>query len=258
MIKESPRGYQQIRPGSIPGREPLDKIETRHRQMRRMFDAVAPRYDFLNRLLSLGIDRHWRKSAVRQLQLPRQGLVLDAASGTCDVALEIARQTEAGLRIVGTDISDRMLAQGRLKVLGGNLTNRISLIAAACESLPLPDNLFDGAVIAFGIRNVADRSAAMEEFCRALRPQARLIVLEFSEPPNPFFRLLYHGYFRWILPLVGAVFSEPAAYRYLPASVADFPSRREFKKMLETAGFVSVTHQDLSCGIVTLYTAIRP
>lgn len=235
----------------------MAKISNNHQQMRRMFDAVAPRYDLLNRFLSLGIDRRWRKCAVRQMRLPSEGLALDAASGTCDVALEIARQAPE-ICIVGTDISERMLAQGRQKVLRGGLANRISLVAAACETLPLPDNICDGAVIAFGIRNVAERSAAIKEFFRILRPQARLIVLEFSEPPNSFFRFLYHGYFRWVLPLIGAVFSEPAAYRYLPESVAEFPSRQEFKDLMGEAGFVSVTHQDLTCGIVTLYTAVHP
>jgi demethylmenaquinone methyltransferase/2-methoxy-6-polyprenyl-1,4-benzoquinol methylase len=232
--------------------------DTKHRHMRRMFDAVAPRYDLLNRLLSLGIDRHWRRCAVRQLRLPDRGLALDAASGTGDVALEMARQTPPALHVVGTDLSEQMLVQGRLKILGGPSAKRISLVAAACESLPLPDNLFDGAVIAFGIRNVADRPAALGELLRTLRPGARLVVLEFSEPPNPLFRILYHGYFRWLLPLIGGFFSEPGAYRYLPASVRDFPSRDDFKKLLETAGFVSVAHRDLTCGIVTLYFAVCP
>jgi demethylmenaquinone methyltransferase/2-methoxy-6-polyprenyl-1,4-benzoquinol methylase len=235
----------------------MDDLSPRHHRMRAMFDAVAPRYDLLNRLLSLGIDRRWRKRAVGQLPLEEGGLMLDAASGTCDVALEIIRQAPGALRVVAADLSEEMLRQGRIKLLSGSPAGRISLVGAACESLPLSDRRFNGAIIAFGIRNVADRPAALKELFRVLRPGGKLVVLEFSEPPNPAFRLVYHVYFHRLLPLVGALFSQPDAYRYLPASVQEFPPRREFEAELRAAGFVRITHRDLSFGIVTLYCASR-
>lgn len=236
----------------------MDESPTRHHQMRVMFDAVAPRYDLLNRLLSLGIDRRWRRRAVGRLPLEERGLVLDAASGTCDVALEIIHQAPGTLRVVAADLSEEMLRRGRRKILSGPPGGRISLVGAACETLPLPDVRFNGAIIAFGIRNVADRQAAMKELFRILRPGGKLVVLEFSEPPNPLFRLAYHLYFRRLLPLVGALFSQPKAYRYLPASVQEFPPREAFEAELRAAGFVRITHRDLSFGIVTLYCADRP
>jgi demethylmenaquinone methyltransferase/2-methoxy-6-polyprenyl-1,4-benzoquinol methylase len=223
-----------------------------------MFDAVAPRYDLLNRLLSLGIDRYWRRCAVRWLQLPAQGMVLDAASGTGDVALEIARRTPAELQVISSDISAQMLSRGRQKMLASPHVQRFFVVRAACESLPLAENLCAGATIAFGIRNVADRPAALRELCRVLQPGAQLVVLEFSEPLQPLFRACYQFYFHRLLPFLGGLLSQAAAYRYLPDSVQRFPSRGSFKELLAEAGFVKVVHRDLSGGIVTLYRGQVP
>ncbi len=223
-----------------------------------MFDAVAPRYDLLNRLLSLGIDRYWRRCAVRWLQLPSQGTVLDAASGTGDVALEIARRTPAELQVVASDISAEMLCRGREKMLASAHGQRFFVVRADCEALPLAADLCVGATIAFGIRNVADRPTALRELCRILQPGARLVVLEFSEPLHPLFRVCYQFYFHRLLPFLGGLLSQAAAYRYLPDSVQRFPSRGAFKELLSEAGFAGVAHRDLSGGIVTLYRGQVP
>lgn len=223
-----------------------------------MFDAVAPRYDLLNRVLSLGIDRYWRRSAVRWLHLPPQGLVLDAASGTGDVAMEIVRQTPPELQVIATDLSTGMLSRGWQKMAASPHKQRFFAVRAACEALPLATDLCDGAVIAFGIRNVADRPAALRELCRVLKPGSQLVVLEFSEPLQPLFRACYHFYFHRLLPFLGGLVSQPDAYRYLPDSVQRFPSRDAFRTMLDEAGFVDVVHRDLSGGIVTLYRGQAP
>lgn len=223
-----------------------------------MFDAVAPRYDLLNRLLSLGIDRYWRRRAVRWLKLPSRGLVLDAASGTGDVALEIVRHGPAEVQVLACDISARMLACGRQKMLASPDPQRFLLVRATCEALPLPTNCCVGAIIAFGIRNVSDRPAALRELCRVLQPGAPLVVLEFSEPRQPLFRACYQFYFHQVLPRLGGLLSQASAYRYLPASVQRFPSRAAFKELLAEAGFVGVTHRDLSGGIATLYRGQAP
>lgn len=223
-----------------------------------MFDALAPRYDLLNRLLSLGIDRYWRRRAVRWLDLPRQGLILDAASGTGDVALEIARQGSSELQLVACDLSPGMLKRARHKMRKRFYGGRFWLLLGDCEALPLQTAVCVGAIIAFGIRNVGDRRAGLRELRRVLKPGAPLVVLEFSQPLRPLLRACYLFYFRRILPFIGGLLSDSSAYRYLPDSVQNFPARNEFKQMLTEAGFAEPEHRDLSAGIVTLYRARTP
>lgn len=224
--------------------------DTRH-----LFDRIAPRYDLLNRLLSFGIDRRWRRAAVRALELSGTGRVLDAATGTGDVALAIAA-TYSQVEIAGLDLSANMLRGAVPKLTSAR--ERISLVQGSCENLPLTDAIFDGAVIAFGIRNVLRREVALREFFRVLKPGARLVVLEFSQPTRPLLAGLYRWYSRKILPHVGGLLSDGAAYRYLPDSVEAFPARRDFLAMMEKAGFRCLGHQDLTGGIVTLYWGCRP
>ncbi len=232
--------------------------EKNRRKIGSMFDAVAPRYDLLNCLLSLGIDRYWRRCAVRWLDLPGQGVVLDAASGTGDVALEIARRGSSELQLVACDLSPGMLQRARRKLRDSRHGGRICLLLGDCEALPLKSGVCAGAVIAFGIRNVSDRRAALREFCRVLQRGAPLVVLEFSEPLRPLFRACYFFYFRRILPFFGGLLSDADAYRYLPDSVHTFPGRDAFEQMLTEAGFSEPEHRDLSAGIVTLYRARVP
>lgn len=234
------------------------KLSEKGRGIREMFDAIAPRYDLLNRLLSLGIDRRWRTFAVGQLQVPPGGKVLDVATGTGDVALEIASRTPDSVRIVGEDFTQGMLVHGREKIEKSPYRHRIQLVNAPCEAMPHPASTFDGVTIAFGIRNVVDRSAGLEEICRVLKPGGRAVILEFSQPTGRFFKTLYHFYFRRILPLIGGLFSKRSAYQYLPDSVLEFPDREAFKGLMAHAGLSELRHFDLTFGIATVYVGVRP
>jgi demethylmenaquinone methyltransferase/2-methoxy-6-polyprenyl-1,4-benzoquinol methylase len=224
--------------------------DTRH-----LFDRIAPRYDLLNRLLSFGIDRRWRMAAVQELALDGQERILDAATGTGDVALAVAA-AHPGIEIIGVDLSANMLRAALPKL--DPARGRISLLQGSCESLPLASGVCDGAVIAFGIRNVIEREVALTEFYRVLKPGGRLVVLEFSQPTWPLLAGLYRWYSCHMLPRVGSLLSDGAAYRYLPDSVEVFPPRQTFLTMMESAGFRQVSHRDLTGGIVTLYCGVRP
>lgn len=234
------------------------KLTDKGRGIRDMFDTIAPRYDFLNRLLSFGIDRSWRSFAVGRLRIPEHGRVLDIATGTGDVAIEIAKRTPASVVIVGSDFTQGMLVRGQQKVAASPFAHRIVFANAPCEALPHPDGVFDGVTIAFGIRNVVERQTGLNEMRRVLKPGGRVVILEFSTPTSRFFRALYYFYFRRLLPLIGGLFSSRGAYTYLPDSVLEFPARSEFKAMLTTAGFVDVRHFDLTFGIATVYIGVCP
>ena len=229
------------------------KLSEKGENIQRMFNTIAPRYDFLNRLLSFGIDRHWRRKAVRLLKYREGGRILDVATGTCDVALEIARVTPASVRITGADFSPEMVSLGEAKVRQSSYASRIDLKVAPCEDLPFPSETFDSITIAFGIRNVVDRPLGLAEMWRVLRPGGRMIILEFSTPRSLLFRQLYYFYFLRVLPVVGGLFSKYNAYKYLPDSVLEFPSHEEFARMIADAGFRSVHIKELTFGIASIY-----
>jgi len=226
-------------------------------RIRAMFGAIAPRYDLLNRVLSLGIDQRWRRFAVRQIGVGATGRVLDVATGTGDVALEIASRTAPEVTVVGVDFCPEMVELGKVKVREKGLDGRITLQVAPCEEIPFPDGTFEAATIAFGIRNVVDRKKGLTEMQRVLRKGGRIVVLEFSTPCNPLFRALYHFYFLKVLPVIGGMFSRFSAYKYLPDSVLEFPSREEFKKIMSAAGFTDLKHYDLTGGIATVYVGTK-
>ena len=222
-----------------------------------MFDAIAPRYDLLNRTLSLGIDRRWRRRAVASLDLAGAGTLLDVCTGTADVALEARRQGRAS-RVVGIDFAGAMLALGRRKVAAAGEDGRVLLVRGDATRLPVPDRCADAATVAFGIRNVQRPEAACGEIARALRPGGRLAILEFGMPRVPGVRRLYQWYFHRLLPRVGrAVSGHAGAYAYLPASVGSFPPPEVFVTILRHAGFGQVRAVPLTLGIVYLYTAVK-
>jgi demethylmenaquinone methyltransferase/2-methoxy-6-polyprenyl-1,4-benzoquinol methylase len=234
------------------------RLSEKGERIREMFGAIAPRYDFLNRLLSLGIDRKWRRYAVSKVLWGPGSRILDIATGTGDVALEIAAQTDGSVTISGIDFCQEMVDIARVKASHSAHGQRLEFFVAPCEAIPFPDDTFDSATIAFGIRNVVDRLQGLREICRVLKPGGRLVVLEFSTPALPTVRGLYLFYFNHILPFVGGLFSRFSAYRYLPDSVLAFPSREEFKQLMLTAGFTSPSHRDLSLGIATVYLGEKP
>ena len=229
------------------------RLSDRGEKIQQMFGAIAPRYDFLNRLLSFGIDRRWRTKAVRLLKYREGSRILDVATGTGDVALEIALRTPESVKITGADFCKEMVDLGAVKVAASAFADRIDLRVAPCEDLPFANDTFDSITIAFGIRNVVDRKLGLAEMWRVLRPGGRMIILEFSTPRSLLFRQLYYFYFRRLLPVVGGLFSRYNAYKYLPDSVLEFPSQEEFSRMITEAGFRNVHLHELTLGIATIY-----
>jgi demethylmenaquinone methyltransferase / 2-methoxy-6-polyprenyl-1,4-benzoquinol methylase len=231
-----------------------DKTPTR---IAGMFDAIAPRYDLLNHVLSAGLDTRWRRRAVDALGLQSGARVLDLCTGTADLAVATVRGVP-GASVVGVDFAGGMLALGLTKVRGLGLSQRIRLVRGDATCIPLADASCDAATIAFGIRNVADPERALAELARVVRRSGRLAILEFGQPAIPGIRTLYAWYFRFLLPAIGRLVSKhSSAYSYLPASVGAFPAPAEFAAIIGGHGFSNVSAVSLSFGIVYLYVAER-
>ena len=221
-----------------------------------MFDAIAGRYDFLNHLLSAGIDRRWRRQAIASLSLTGEERVLDVCTGTADLAMEAVRRAPSAKGVVGIDFAGAMLRVGREKIARAGLSERVFLVRGDAADLPVTPGSVDAITLAFGIRNVEDPPAACAEMRRALRPGGRIAVLEFSIPTVPGVRAAYLWYFKHVLPRIGRIISrDTGAYGYLPASVTAFASPGEFVTILRTSGFVDIAAVPLTFGIVFLYTA---
>ncbi len=220
--------------------------------VRSMFDRIAPRYDLLNRLLSAGTDVRWRRRAVDFLDLAPPAKILDLCTGTADLLIE-ALGRDPRVTGVGVDLSRAMLARGEAKLRRRGLEGRGGLVGGDGEQLPVGEGCFDGALVAFGIRNVGHPLAALREVHRALRPGGRFVVLEFSLPAGLLGRI-YRLYFTRVLPRVGGLVSgDRSAYCYLPASVVGFPTPDEFSALMMDAGFVAVRWELLTGGIACLH-----
>lgn len=224
-------------------------------KIQQMFDGIAPDYDRLNHLMSLGVDRSWRRRALREIMTPeRPQALLDIACGTGDFALAQARRMHAESRITGLDLSEGMLAVMREKVEKAGLAGRISCEQGDCEQMRFAEGSFDCATIAFGIRNFAHREAALEEILRVLEPGGRLVILELSVPENKLLRWAYNLYFMHFVPWIGGLVSgDKAAYKYLPASVQAFPGRREWTATMERCGYANVRHRAFTFGLCRMY-----
>lgn len=221
--------------------------------IRTLFNNIAPDYDKLNHILSLNIDKGWRKKAVRRLADVKTPLkVLDVACGTGDFTIEIARNVADGSKVTGIDISEGMLAVGREKVKKAGLD--IDMLVGDCEALPYEDNTFDRISVGFGVRNFEHLELGLSEMHRVLVPGGKLVILELSVPSNAFVRWCYKLYFLKVLPAIGGMVSgERSAYEYLPASVLRFPAPDKFMAIMKNAGFAAVEHTALTLGICRMY-----
>jgi demethylmenaquinone methyltransferase/2-methoxy-6-polyprenyl-1,4-benzoquinol methylase len=228
------------------------------RRIAGMFDAIAPRYDLLNAVLSAGLDRYWRRRAIGSLAFTGRETLVDVCTGTGDVAIAAARHSRGARQVVGLDFAAAMLGRAREKVTRRHLGSRVTVVRGDAMNLPVASGSADAATIAFGIRNVTAPEVACAELWRILRAGGRLAILEFGLPIVPAVRPLYLWYFRQVLPRIGrAVSHHDAAYSYLPASVGAFPCGDEFAQMLRGQGFNNVNARPLSFGIVYLYTATK-
>lgn len=222
-----------------------------------MFDDIAFRYDFLNHLLSFGIDHFWRRKAIKVIsETHRNPKILDVATGTGDLAIAAIRLDP--VHITGIDISQKMLESGNKKIRKRGLSGKIDLIPGDSENMPFSDNNFDVAMVAFGVRNFSDRLKGLSEMNRVLNEKGMAMVLEFSKPDRFPFKQMYYFYFKTLLPVIGKLFSRNStAYSYLPDSVMHFPDNEQFMALMQNAGFFNVRYKKLTGGVVCIYTGFK-
>jgi demethylmenaquinone methyltransferase/2-methoxy-6-polyprenyl-1,4-benzoquinol methylase len=234
-----------------------DKTSGKKEQVAQMFNNIARRYDFLNHFLSLGIDKIWRKKAVRYLKdIKPNPTILDVASGTGDFAIATLKLSPQ--KVVGIDISEEMLNVGIQKIRKKKLDHIIELKKGDSENLEFEEQSFDGLTVAFGVRNFENLSKGLAEMHRVLKPGGKAVILEFSKPRVFPVKQIYHFYFRFVLPFIGKIVSkDSAAYTYLPESVNRFPEREDFIHELKKVGFKECIFKPLSFGIATIYVAIK-
>lgn len=227
-------------------------------QVREMFDNIAPAYDFMNRAMTFGIDRSWRKKAIKMLAAKNPTSILDVATGTGDLAILMAQRTDAR-SITGIDLSEGMIEIGHKKVLQAGLSERITLQAGDCLNLPMADDTFDAVTVAYGVRNFENLLAGYREMLRVLRPGGTLTVIELATPTSTIIRPLYSLYTRWIIPTVGRLVSKDVrAYSYLPESIAAVAQRDEMTALMAEAGFSDTTWRSLTFGTCMIYTGQKP
>jgi len=220
-----------------------------------MFDRISPKYDFLNRLLSAGIDQQWRKKLIRLMRRQQPRRILDIATGTGDLALMQARRLSPQ-EVTGLDLSEGMLEVARKKVAKAGLTDKVKLVQGDAENLPFPDGSFDAVSVAFGVRNFEDLEAGIREMHRILSDDGQMYILEFSQPEKSPFKQLYGFYSKKILPFIGKLISgDASAYTYLPQSIAAFPYGERMKRIILQNGFDEVEIYPLTFGIATIYVA---
>ena len=231
-----------------------DQTTSKKEQVAAMFDNIAPKYDFLNQLLSLGIHKGWRKKAINLLRAQQPKSILDIATGTADFAIEAIKLNPA--KVIGVDISEGMLKLGREKIDKLELQNRIELKTGDSESLPFSENSFDAITVGFGVRNFENLEKGITDIYRVLNPGGMLVILEFSKPTHFPVKQVYNFYFKHVTPFVGKLFSkDSSAYTYLPESVNAFPAGEEFLTILRKTGFKEAKAMPLTFGIASIYIA---
>ena len=231
--------------------------ERKKSDIKNMFDRIAPSYDKLNHLLSIGIDRSWRRRTAKRVSHHSPHDIADIAAGTGDLSIALARRMPAAT-VTGIDLSEEMLAIGREKIRNSSLADRITLMQGDGEKVPFANESFDAVTIAFGIRNFSDRQAGLREALRILRKNGRLYILEFSMPQNKIFAPLYKLYFRNAVPAIGKFISKDVnAYDYLPHSVEQFPKKLLFLQMMKDCGFKECRAKNFLFGITVLYEGTK-
>ena len=233
-----------------------DSDLTKKEQVEQMFDNISGKYDLLNRILSMGIDVSWRKKVVKSVKKENPKTILDIATGTGDLAIAMAKSTDA--KITGFDLSAGMLEVGRKKIKEQNLENRIEMIQGDAEKMPFEDNSFDVITVAFGVRNFENLKKGLDDIYRVLKPGGKFIILEFSQPEAVPMKQLYTFYSRYVLPKIGKKISkDQSAYTYLPDSVKAFPHGAEMKNILKKSNFVEPFDKKLTFGIASIYESLK-
>lgn len=238
---------------------PYGDSDNRHKgkQVEAMFDNIAPAYDFMNRAMTLGIDKLWRRRAVAMVAATHPADILDVATGTGDLAIQLARRCRQA-RVTGVDLSEGMLEVGRRKVADAGLAGRVSLSQADCLALPFADASFDAVTVAYGVRNFENLAQGYREMFRVLRPGGMLCVVELSTPVNALVRPFYNAYTRRVIPAVGRmVAGDSRAYTYLPESIAAVPQGPAMTALMSEAGFATTSFRRLTFGVCTIYTAVK-
>ncbi len=235
------------------------KVDKTGSRVREMFAQIAPRYDLMNHLLSLGIDILWRKRTVRELRLNMDLPILDCCTGTGDLALMLANRVAGRVQVIGTDFCGPMLKIARFKWIKSNCGLPVRFVEADTQALPFDDAAFQAVTVAFGLRNVQDTDAGLKELTRVCAPGGQVAVLEFSKPTVPGLKQLYQAYFKHVLPRVGQRLAknQESAYEYLPNSVLEFPCGRALVERMESVGLKNVRFMPLTFGIATLYVGDR-
>ena len=222
-----------------------------------MFDRISPKYDVLNHMLSLNVDKVWRKKTAKAVAKHHPKTILDLATGTADLAISLAKYNPKA-HIIGMDISEKMLEIGKEKVAQKGLADQIELRLGDAAALPFEDNTFNAVTVAFGVRNFEDLDKGLAEIFRVLKPGGQASILEFSMPEKFPIKQLYRLYFKRFLPLIGKIVSkDKSAYSYLPQSVEDFPKPLDFMQILTEKGLIQGSSKSLSFGIATLYTTFK-
>ena len=232
-----------------------DQEGSKKAQVALMFNNIAKRYDFLNHFLSLGIDKLWRRRAIKQVKEIKPAKILDVATGTADLAIEALKLNPE--KIVGIDISTEMLNIGRLKLENKGITN-IELLEGDSEKINFTDGYFDAVTVAFGVRNFENLNQGLKEMNRILKPGGKAVILEFSSPRNFPVKQIYYLYFKFLLPFIGRfISSDHSAYSYLPESVNNFPGGKDFLKVFEKCGYINTKNISLTFGIASIYTGMK-
>ncbi len=239
--------------------KPYEAAGSKKQQVSTMFDNIAGNYDFLNHFLSLGIDKIWRRKMISELATVPHSFILDVATGTGDVAINTIKQLKDNdIHIVGLDISPQMLNVGIKKIHYIGMSHRIEMLVGDSENLPFDSNKFDAITVAYGVRNFENLERGLSEMQRVLKPNGKLVVLEFSKPRTFPFKQLFNFYFKNILPLIGKITSKDnRAYTYLYESVQVFPDGQDFLKVMEKCGFKSTQCKSLTLGICSIYTGFK-